>query len=65
MGHPVQSMTGVGLAAGASEAGEVRVEIRSVNGRGFGAKLRLPNACNAYECRTCSTSRSPRARASR
>ena len=49
MGHPVQSMTGVGLAAGASEAGEVRVEIRSVNGRGFGAKLRLPNACNAYE----------------
>jgi uncharacterized protein (TIGR00255 family) len=49
MGQPVHSMTGVGLAAGPSEVGEARVEVRSVNGRGFAAKLRLPNACSAYE----------------
>ena len=42
MERPTHSMTGVGLAAGPSELGELRVEVRSVNGRGFSAKLRLP-----------------------
>lgn len=49
MGQPLQSMTGVGFAAGPSEAGDVRIEVRSVNGRGFAAKLRVPSACSAYE----------------
>ncbi len=49
MNAPSHSMTGVGLAAGPSEVGDVRIEVRSVNGRGFSAKLRLPGACNGYE----------------
>jgi uncharacterized protein (TIGR00255 family) len=42
-------MTGVGFAAGTSEIGDVRVEVRTVNGRSFQAKVRLPAAANAYE----------------
>ncbi|MFN7670419.1 MAG: YicC/YloC family endoribonuclease [Planctomycetota bacterium] len=49
MGQPLQSMTGVGFAAGPSEVGDVRIEVRSVNGRGLAIKLRLPTACSAYE----------------
>lgn len=35
------SMTGQGAAAGVCEAGALRVEVRSVNGRGLNLKLRL------------------------
>jgi uncharacterized protein (TIGR00255 family) len=49
MGQPLQSMTGVGFAAGPTEVGDVRIEIRSVNGRGLAVKLRMPTACSAYE----------------
>lgn len=49
MERPTHSMTGVGLAAGPSEIGELRVEVRSVNGRGFSAKLRLPPNAGGYE----------------
>jgi uncharacterized protein (TIGR00255 family) len=49
MAARIQSMTGQGLAAGPSEAGEVRIEVRTVNGRGFSSKLRLPVALNGYE----------------
>ena len=35
-------MTGVGSARGETEVGPLAVEIRSVNGKGFTAKLRLP-----------------------
>src|SRR5688572_6768040 len=49
MERPTHSMTGAGFAAGPSELGELRVEVRTVNGRGFAAKLRLPSACTGYE----------------
>lgn len=42
-------MTGVGLAQGPTEVGELRVEVRSVNGRSFTAKLRLCSACWGFE----------------
>lgn len=42
-------MTGVGLAAGSTEVGELRVEVRSVNGRALSTKLRLPAALGGYE----------------
>jgi uncharacterized protein (TIGR00255 family) len=42
-------MTGVGFAAGPTELGDLRIEVRTVNGRGFAAKLRLPPACNGFE----------------
>jgi uncharacterized protein (TIGR00255 family) len=42
-------MTGVGTAAGATELGELRFEIRSVNGRGLTVRLRLPPACQPHE----------------
>ena len=42
-------MTGAGFAAGDSEIGAVRVEIRSVNGRGLSLKMRLSSACNGFE----------------
>ena len=45
----IASMTGAGLAAGDSEVGAVRVELRSVNGRGLSLKLRLPPAFGGYE----------------
>ena len=46
---PIASMTGAGFAAGPSEIGEVRVELRSVNGRGLNLKLRLSSACSGHE----------------
>ena len=49
MDRCAHSMTGVGFAAGASEVGDVRLEVRTVNGRGFAAKLRLPGVCSSYE----------------
>lgn len=42
-------MTGVGLAAGDSEIGAVRIELRSVNGRALNLKLRLPSGCAGLE----------------
>ncbi|MBL8724384.1 MAG: DUF1732 domain-containing protein [Planctomycetes bacterium] len=42
-------MTGVGTAAGATELGELRFEVRSVNGRGLAVRLRLPTACQPFE----------------
>jgi len=42
-------MTGVGFATGQSEVGDLRIEVRSVNGRGFTGKLRLPPAFGCYE----------------
>ncbi|MEZ6037568.1 MAG: YicC/YloC family endoribonuclease [Planctomycetota bacterium] len=42
-------MTGVGLAAGDSEIGAVRIEVRSVNGRALNLKLRLPPGCSGLE----------------
>jgi uncharacterized protein (TIGR00255 family) len=42
-------MTGVGLAAGTTEAGELRLEIRAVNGRNLALRLRLPAALACYE----------------
>lgn len=44
-----QSMTGVGLAAGPCELGDLRVEVRTTNGRGFQARLRLPACCAPFE----------------
>lgn len=43
------SMTGAGFAAGDSEVGPVRIEARSVNGRGLSVKLRLSSVCGGYE----------------
>lgn len=45
----LQSMTGAGFAAGECELGDVRVEVRTANGRGLNVKLRLPPAAAAYE----------------
>ncbi len=42
-------MTGAGFAAGPSEVGELRVEVRTVNGRGLSVKLRLTTACTGFE----------------
>lgn len=49
MNGRTHSMTGVGFAAGPSELGEVRVEVRAVNGRSFQARVRLPSAASAFE----------------
>lgn len=49
MERPTHSMTGVGFAAGPCELGDVRLELRTVNGRGFSAKLRLPPNAGGYE----------------
>ncbi len=46
---PIASMTGAGFAAGESEIGDVRVELRSVNGRGLSLKMRLSSAYSGYE----------------
>ncbi|MCA8953919.1 MAG: hypothetical protein KDE27_30695, partial [Planctomycetes bacterium] len=43
------SMTGVGLASGPTEVGDLRIEVRTVNGRSLVPKLRLSNACAGYE----------------
>lgn len=45
----IASMTGAGFAAGDSEIGPVRVEVRSVNGRGLNLKLRSPSVCSGYD----------------
>jgi uncharacterized protein (TIGR00255 family) len=42
-------MTGAGFAAGDSEIGPVRIDVRSVNGRGLSVKLRLSSACSGFE----------------
>ena len=42
-------MTGAGFAAGDSEIGPVRIEVRSVNGRGLSLKLRIPSGCSGFE----------------
>jgi len=42
-------MTGAGFAAGDSEIGPVRIEVRSVNGRGLSIKLRLTSGCSGLE----------------
>ncbi len=42
-------MTGAGFAAGPTEHGDLRIEIRAVNGRGLSTKLRLPGVCGGYE----------------
>lgn len=45
----VASMTGAGFAAGDCELGPVRVEVRSVNGRGLSVKLRLSSVCSGLD----------------
>lgn len=42
-------MTGVGFAAGSSEVGELRIEVRTVNGRGLALKQRLTPSCAPFE----------------
>ncbi|HEX5051839.1 MAG TPA: DUF1732 domain-containing protein [Planctomycetota bacterium] len=49
MDRPSNSMTGAGFAAGASEVGDLRIEVRTVNGRGLAVKLRLTGACARFE----------------
>ncbi len=49
MAGPTLSMTGVGFASGATEAGPLRIELRSVNGRALSLKLRLASVCAGYE----------------
>jgi protein translocase SecG subunit len=49
VGSLVFGMTGVGSARGQCELGPLAVEIRSVNGKGFSAKLRLPPELSGYE----------------
>ena len=46
---PIQSMTGSGVGAGASELGPTTVEVRSTNGRTLAVKPRLPNECQGLE----------------
>lgn len=43
------SMTGAGFATGPSEVGDVRVEVRTVNGRSLATKIRLGQGCSGYE----------------
>ncbi|MCA8973983.1 MAG: DUF1732 domain-containing protein [Planctomycetes bacterium] len=42
-------MTGVGLAAGSTEVGDLRIEVRTVNGRSLAQKHRLSSACAGFE----------------
>jgi uncharacterized protein (TIGR00255 family) len=42
-------MTGAGFAAGPSELGELRIEVRTVNSRGLTVKLRVPSTCSGFE----------------
>lgn len=37
------------MAAGPCELGDLRIEVRTTNGRGFQARLRLPASCAPYE----------------
>ena len=43
------SMTGVGLASGPTEVGDLSVEVRTVNGRSLVQKLRVPSICSSFE----------------
>lgn len=45
-------MTGVGFAAGATEVGDLRLEVRAVNGRSLAVKLRLCSDCAGLEAAT-------------
>jgi uncharacterized protein (TIGR00255 family) len=45
----VMSMTGTGVATGATEVGETTVELRSVNGRGLSIKVRLAPDAAGWE----------------
>ena len=49
MQRATHSMTGAGFAAGTTEVGELRVEVRAVNGRGLAVKVRAPAALAGYE----------------
>lgn len=49
MDRPSVSMTGAGFAAGASEVGDVRIEVRTVNGRSLSVKTRLCAGCSGFE----------------
>ncbi len=49
MAGPVHSMTGVGLAAGATELGATLVELRSLNGRTLAIKQRLPVEAQGFD----------------
>ncbi len=42
-------MTGVGVARGTTELGEMAIEVRSVNGRNLAVKMRLAPACQGLE----------------
>lgn len=43
------SMTGVGLAAGATEVGEARIEVRTVNGRALAVRTRVSSGGAGFE----------------
>lgn len=43
------SMTGAGFATGPSEVGEVRVEVRTVNGRALATKIRTGQGCAGHD----------------
>lgn len=49
MDSPTLSMTGAGFAAGDTEVGPLRIEVRTVNGRGLALKLRLSSTCASFE----------------
>jgi uncharacterized protein (TIGR00255 family) len=49
MDRPSISMTGAGFATGDSEVGELRIEVRTVNGRTLALKQRLTPACASFE----------------
>src|SRR5262245_17726155 len=49
MDRPSMSMTGAGFAAGACELGDVRIEVRTVNGRSLTTKTRLCQGGSGYE----------------
>lgn len=42
-------MTGVGLAAGATEIGDVRIEVRTVNGRALAVRTRMSAVCAGFD----------------
>lgn len=45
----VRSMTGQGIASGATSLGTLRIELRTVNHRGFKCSMRVPDALNGLE----------------
>lgn len=42
-------MTGAGFAAGPTEVGDTRIEVRAVNGKAMSVRLRLPAVCAGLE----------------